>query len=243
MYYNGYIFTVHIHVDPENPDWNTAKHGRKCRLCNFTYAEHEDQDLNTAKVVEHLAAEHKIVPCEHCDTLFRSRSMKKHQSGRACKTSAYRNSIKTQGFARLSNYERKRLDKYFDYKYEQLAVWADKTDVLTMQQIAFARDDAKTLLFRLLGAVDLPTAYIRGGWGRSTHVENETWVNREAYSFLCLSAKSSEDRGIPWYGSCAQQHFLNEAFPTFLRFFEHPEERESMIGILELARDMENENV
>ena len=45
MYYNGYIFTVHIHVDPENPDWNTAKHGRKCSLCNFTCAEHEEQDL------------------------------------------------------------------------------------------------------------------------------------------------------------------------------------------------------
>lgn len=241
IYVNGHVGRYTWHIDPENPDWDTCKSSAKCAHCDFECHEHEEYRENCAVVVEHVIENHKVAVCEHCDTMYNKRSLKRHQAGKQCKTASYTKSVRAQGFIRFTAYELRRVQRYFTNKYEALTQHADTVDVATMQTIIRAKEHAQAELNRILGTVELPTNYIRGGWGRSTRVEPETWVNKEMYAFLCLAGKSNEDNGIPYHRSDSD-HFMEEAFPLLIRYAEHPEEREGIVCMLELARDMENGN-
>lgn len=242
-YLNNHVHRISIHLDPENPDWGTCKDGATCVHCEFVCGEHQEHKDNARVVVEHLTSAHKIVVCENCDTLYHKRSMKKHQAGLYCRTQKYRNDIKAQGFVRLSEYETKRITSYFAKKYDVLAAQATSSDVATMIQAHAAVAEAEQKFYRLMNKVDLFTHYCRGGWGGPTRLERESWVNKEMYEFLCLAAKSNDN--LPYYHLLEKvdAHWLSDAFPLLIRYAENPDERDSMVAILELARDMENGNV
>jgi hypothetical protein len=242
-YINNHVHRISIHLDPENPYWETCKSGASCTHCEFVCAEHQEYNDNLPKVVEHLLTAHKIVACEHCNTLYNKRSLKKHQAGLYCRAQKYKQEVAAQGFVRISEYETKRITAYFTKKYDLLAEQATSSDVAAMLQAQAAVAEAEQKFYRIMSKVDLFTHYRRGGWGGPTRLERESWVNKEMYEFLCLATKSDGYLPYSYRQEKVDTHWLSDAFPLLIHYVENPDERDSMVAILELARDMENQNV
>ena len=242
-YVKNHIWRMHVHVDPENPDWSNCKIAVSCNHCEFVCAEHQEYRDNLPKAVEHLLTVHKIVACEHCNALYNKRSLKKHQAGLYCRTQKYKQEVAAQGFVRISEYEIKRITAYFTKKYDLLASQATSSDVSAMLQAQVAVVEAEQKFYRIMSKVDLFTNYRRGGWGGPTRLERESWVNKEMYEFLCLATKSGSSLPYHSHFKSTESHWLADAFPLLIHYVENPNERDSMVAILELARDMENQNV
>lgn len=214
-----------------------------CSLCHKAGKEHVvrfDPPVLGLKEVRdaiypHLADAHSLTSCSHCNSCVTRRGLKNHQKGMECRAAQNKSRLLSEGKKHVSSYRIEGIRRFFNGLADELIYGtsaSERADVrltsLSNYEQTKIRNEANLFAAQfedIVGLTKEPTLFERGGWGAKRRIETQSWISAEYDRLLEL---------LPGY-------FWNHNHTEIVaRYHERPEERDSIICILEMQNESSN---
>lgn len=219
-----------------------------CRHCEYVGTRLENARLvdipaNKAKQIaemrEHLATKHKIVVCDTCDKLISKSSLSSHRKSKQCSLKQEKKAMSEQGLINVPSGFLWGLEKFLSEKKSHLLKPSNSRgpleSVAVYSQARLIYVQMEEYFHKMLGLKKAFTRFSPGGWGKASKQQLEVWISVEMYEIITLANRVKTLNAESFY---AGEVFTDEVVSVLSDYHEHPERRESIRGILELAAEV-----
>jgi len=216
-----------------------------CRYCEHVgnlpaSASAEDKAKQVAEMREHLVTKHKIVACATCDKLVSKSSLSSHRKSKQCSLKQEKNAMSEQGLINVPSGFLWALEKFLHEKKQQLLTPSnggrgslESVEVYSKARLIYTQMEEH--FYKMLGLKKAFTKFQPSGWGKSSKQKLEVWITVEMYEIITLANRVKTLNAESFY---AGEVFTDEVVSILSDYHEHPEQRENIRGILELAAEV-----